>query len=114
MALAADGRTLAAGTSSGMLHLFDLSTTEPRERGEFVMPRTRGPVQALAFAPDGQALAVSVSGRLVLWDMAAMQPQQEWELPGVVTHLTFGPEGRHLITANSNGTVYVLRLARLR
>ncbi|OAI54256.1 hypothetical protein AYO44_15275 [Planctomycetaceae bacterium SCGC AG-212-F19] len=114
MALTTDGRTLAAGTSNGTMHLFDLGNTEPRDRGELVLPRTRGPVQALAFAPDGQSLAVSVSGRLLLWDVAALQPQQEWELPGVVSHLAFDPDGRHLVTANSNGTVYVLRLTRPR
>src|SRR5262249_46527468 len=34
----------------------------------------------------------------------------EWKPPGAVDDVWFAPDGRHVITANSNGTAYVLRL----
>ncbi len=39
------------------------------------------------------------------WEVAG-----EWELPGPVQALALARDGRHVATANSNGTVYVLRL----
>jgi hypothetical protein len=35
-------------------------------------------------------------------------------LPGAVAQIVFTPEGRHLATANWNGTIYLLRLAKAR
>lgn len=37
----------------------------------------------------------------------------EFNIPSHPTDLTFSPDGRHLLTANSNGTVYILRLSKL-
>jgi hypothetical protein len=34
----------------------------------------------------------------------------EWRLPGPVYDLAFASDGRHIATANGNGTVYILRL----
>jgi WD40 repeat protein len=76
-------------------------------------------VTSLAFAPDGQALVSAGCaperesfGRcnVVMWD-ADGRKLREWAFPGVVCGVAFAPDGRHLATANSNGTVYVLRLA---
>jgi hypothetical protein len=53
------------------------------------------------------------AGELVLWDAVGRKHHQQrrWQqLPGAVLSLAFAPDGRHLITANSNGTAYVLRL----
>jgi WD40 repeat protein len=111
MALSPDGRTLAAGTGNGALRLWDLGAADPRDRREWPIPGARGAVSALALSPDGQLLAASVPGRLVVWDLGAMKMIRDWELPGTVEDLAFGPEGRHLITANANGTVYILRLS---
>ena len=32
---------------------------------------------------------------------------------GIIEHVTFTPDGRHLLTANGNGTIYVFRLKSL-
>jgi hypothetical protein len=49
-------------------------------------------------------------GRIVLRDGTSCAKRHEWQLPGEVNRLAFFPDGRHLATANGNGTVYVLRL----
>lgn len=51
------------------------------------------------------------TGRLALWDIPSAKVVWQHDLPGVVYHLAFAPDGRHLLTANSNGTLYVLRMA---
>jgi WD40 repeat protein len=62
-------------------------------------------------APDGKTLAGTSAGdQVCLWDTATGKRSIEWQLPGVVHRLAFSPEGRHLATANANGTVYIFRL----
>jgi WD40 repeat protein len=77
-----------------------------------------------AFSPDGQLLAITTSeGSVEIWpiqiDSKTAKPVVVAEplkiikftsSGGVFRHLTFTPDGRHLVTANANGTVYVLRL----
>jgi hypothetical protein len=36
--------------------------------------------------------------------------QTGWHFPGPVNGVTFDATGRHLATANANGTVFILRL----
>jgi hypothetical protein len=45
-------------------------------------------------------------------DAVARVKRREWTLPGVVHDVAFAPDGRHLATANGNGSVYILRLAK--
>lgn len=70
-------------------------------------------VSSVAFAPDGKALASACyGGRVVLWDAATGAKLREWQLPGALYggSLKLASDGRHLAAANSNGTVYILRI----
>jgi WD40 repeat protein/serine/threonine protein kinase len=111
LAVSTDGHTAAVGTNAGTIKLADLSAGEPRDRGELTLPQAHGSVHALAFAPAGDVFAASYSDRLVIWDLATLRVLRDWEMPGGAADLCFGPDGRHLIIANGNGTIYVLRLA---
>jgi WD40 repeat protein len=104
-ALTADGKTLALGTLGGV-ELWDLGQGKPRRR--MALPQA-GAVISLAFSPDGRALAADHA--LIVWDPASGRKLREWRLPGPVRWARFATDGRHLLTANGNGTVYVLRLA---
>jgi WD40 repeat protein/serine/threonine protein kinase len=108
--LAPDGQTLALGTGTTTLRMYDISKPEAKEKGEWPLLPARGSIHALAFAPDGQSLAASYPGRLVVVDPVGKKVLHEWHLPGTAEDLAFGPEGRYLATANGNGTVYLLRL----
>jgi hypothetical protein len=70
-------------------------------------------VHTVAYAPGGSVLASTAEDRrVVLWDPVARAKRREWTLPGVVHDVAFAPDSRHLATANGNGTVYILRLAK--
>jgi WD40 repeat protein/serine/threonine protein kinase len=103
------GRLLAAGGEDGSLRFWDLGAERPAAR--VAQGQHQGRVTSLSFAPDGQALLSSgLDGRLVLWGTADGRPRREWSLPGPVQQAVFAPDGRHAVTVNSNGTMYVLRL----
>jgi len=64
---------------------------------------------APAFSPDGKRLATATGdGQIAVWTWG----EKQWgvRLPGSVNGVTWGPDSRHLATANANGTVYVLRV----
>jgi formylglycine-generating enzyme required for sulfatase activity len=70
-----------------------------------------GDLQGLAVSPDGKALvSAALDGRVMLWDPATGAKLREWQLPGPVHAVAFANDGRHLATANGNGTVYILRI----
>jgi hypothetical protein len=46
---------------------------------------------------------------VILWEAATRKKLHEWVLPGPVFRVAVAPDGRHLATANSNGTAYFLR-----
>jgi hypothetical protein len=68
---------------------------------------------ALALAPDGGALACACQDRRVIfWKTAPLVKDRHRQLPGTVNALASTTDGRHRVTGNSNGTFYVLHLAR--
>lgn len=104
---APDGKTLAikgvASTTPCVL-LWDMKGTKPKELAVIAMTYTA------AFAPDGKTLACPTLLGIGLWDVAKRKQLRNWQLPGSVNDAVFTQDGRHLITANANGTAYVLRL----
>lgn len=105
-----DGATLAATTATpeGALYLWDLQTGAKTRR---VGPIGHG--LGLAWRPDSQALATAANdGTLCLWPRDPEKEPRTIRLPGGLRrHLAFTPEGRHLLTANADGSIFVLRLA---
>jgi WD40 repeat protein len=92
-----------------LVRLWNVAGGSPRKLEP--LPGHTAPVQAVAFAPNGQFLATADDeGRLILWDPNGGKNLQDWRLPGAITALVFAPDSRHLAVGNGNGTVYVLRL----
>jgi tetratricopeptide (TPR) repeat protein len=68
-------------------------------------------------SPDGRRLVSMPNGRkgpLAVWSAATGKRLGEYRLPGSVSvtqPFAIAPDGRHLAVNNSNGTVYILRIA---
>jgi WD40 repeat protein len=116
MALAADGRSLALADIDGTIQVWSLAEAEPRLRATLQghkQERVMGAVQRLAFSADGQRL-VTVGGdrKLVVWDIASAKAVYAASFPSTLDDAGFAPDGRHIITSNPDGTIYILRLPR--
>lgn len=109
IAFSADGALLAWGTASGAVRFWDT------EEGS-LLPESlscEGSVASLVFSPDGSKLA-AVGARIDVW---AVDPDgdQSWRalgqlsLPVPVLQIAFGPDSRHLASANKDGTIYIFR-----
>jgi WD40 repeat protein len=113
-----DGRSLASGAFDGSVGLWDATTAKLTK----ALPNAKR-VQAVVWHPSGQFLASNDhgAGAILIWDMRSESPEprriQLFPVDGkgdAWTHdVLFTPEGRHLIAANHDGTVSVLRLAEL-
>jgi WD40 repeat protein len=103
-AFSPDGRLLAV-SSPGVAGKL-VSATTGKEVGTLPVG---GPV---AFRPDGKVLAIPHSGAVDLWDVATGKVTESLRIgpSGGAVFPSFTPDGRHLVTLNGNGTVYVLRL----
>ncbi len=95
----------------GQVTVWDLATR--KQKTTYTMPTEgRGHEEAsLAFAPDGQSI-FSVGKHHLKTVIQRFGPNRsrKWQFPWPVNALALTPDGRHLVTANGNGTLYVLRI----
>jgi serine/threonine protein kinase/WD40 repeat protein len=117
LAFSADGRLLAVAThnpaGAEVVQLWEVAGT-PRVKHEVEYAARK-----VLFSPDGQRFAcLRRDQEVTVWAVhpvvEAKKPLYRWRFPGPVSHLAWAPDGRHLATANGNGTIYVLRLAPAR
>jgi serine/threonine-protein kinase len=106
LSLSPDGNSLGVNAEKG-LWLFRLDDSIDK-----LILRNKGAVFAAAFSPDGRTLVASEqgSGRVSVWEVATGRLLKEIEMPGAPTALAYAPDSRHLITANPNETLSILRL----
>ncbi len=113
LAFNSDGKMLAAICPlDGSLHLWDVANGR-----EAASQSGLGLATGLAFHPAGRVAATTGDGGGVrFWDVdRAPLRAQVWPLflpdDSTTREVAFTPEGRYLAAANSNGTIYLLRLA---
>jgi WD40 repeat protein len=113
LAFSADGRKLVSGSLDGSVKMWDVAAGQPLVSYPGYPPRSQeanGGVAAVLFAADGETVfSAGYDGRIIHW-LPALK-KRTWQLPGAVHSLALSCDGRHLLTGNSNGTAYVLRLA---
>ncbi len=117
VALAPDGKSLAAGLKTwdqsrnrwqpGGIKVWDLPSGKER-----FAARYEWLALALAFAPDGKALAAGPDsnrgGPVRVWDAAGGERRLDlWGAAGTVTDLAFAPDGKALAAASEDGQVRV-------
>jgi WD40 repeat protein len=119
LAVHPEGRLLAY-TSNRAVRLCDL--TEGRILPALTVGWHSTVINAVCFSPDGKTIATAdVHGHIKLWShsMSESHPSAVTYSPwkslrvgtGDINGICSSPDGRHLVTANGNGTVSVLRLS---
>jgi WD40 repeat protein len=110
LAMSPNGNQLFAVLDGNGVAFWDLTRQDDRPT---VAEVSSGIGQTAAYDPTGRLVASTHGNNLVvIWDSAAKAKLMEWKLPGLVRFVAFANDGRHLATANGNGTVYILRLPR--
>jgi WD40 repeat protein len=110
-----DGRTLASAGTDNLVRVWDLAAGQEKRR----LAGHENWVVSGAWRADGRLLVTAgvYDGTVRLWDLSGTGPRSR-ALPvvppdgGWLHALALTPEGRHVVTANPNGTLYVLRLAK--
>jgi WD40 repeat protein len=109
-----DGKLLA-GATDGRVLVWNIE----RRKAPADLGAGDGPPTSIAFDPSGTMLAAAGSeGVLWLWsepDRERFRNDPDRVIPvgpphGVIQRVVWSPDGRHLVTVNGNGTLYVLRL----
>lgn len=114
-----DGKTLVVGISGGEVALLDLAAG--RLRGRIPGPSTD--TATVRLVPDGHRLFFAGNeGKIDEWTLIHQgrrpaEPGVTLQIGpdrGLIRRIYPAPDGRHLITLNGNGTVYVLRIEESR
>jgi WD40 repeat protein len=107
VAFSPDGLQALSGSEDGSVRLWDLGKGQKQNPRAFVGLSDKVEV---AYAPDGTKVAASsVDGKVIVWDVQTQRKVQRWEMPGAVYGIAFAADSRHLLTANGDGTAYILR-----
>jgi WD40 repeat protein len=93
LAFSRDSRWFASG-SKGSVRLLDLSNGQT-----ITLPAATRLVRGLSFSPDGKHLAAgSVEGNAHVWDIATGMQRFHLHHGGLVPHVSYSADGRHLLT----------------
>ncbi|MET7654561.1 helix-turn-helix domain-containing protein [Streptomyces sp. NPDC005486] len=118
-ALAAQSASLAAGQPEASMRLAEQayrSQATPEARGALLSTQAqpfsarlgghRGPVNSVAFAPDGRTLATASSdGTVTLRRLADRRTTATFKMSGQVRSVAFSPDGRTLAAGATNAPV---------
>jgi WD40 repeat protein len=107
VAFSPDGKLLAGGTTGGSVRLFDVRTGEVRRElcgGD----QLRG----LAISPDGRTLAAAIRKEVKLWVVGTGELKRTLRGHGNwVGSIAFTPDGKGLVSGDSDGVVRLWALA---
>ena len=109
LSLSPDGATLAAGSSTGEVKLWDLASGTVRH----VLSGHEDEVWRALWTPDGESLVtVAADGEVVVWDAAAGAEVRRWSAhEGAIHGAALSPDGARLATASVDRAVRLWELA---
>lgn len=107
-AISPDGTTLVEAANTGRLQFWDAKTGLKKYATNVVVSST----SPLEYSPDGSLLVGQIRDQIIVVNVRRRYVERTISVVsfGVIKEIAFTPDGRHLVTANGNGTIYVLRL----
>jgi len=110
-----DKKTLVAMDSKGLVKIASISDPKQREVVGTCLAHETGARALLVSSTGTTFVTVGGDNEVKAWSLATdslkdPKPIRTWRLPVSVNGLAFTPGGDRLVTANSDGTAYVLQL----
>lgn len=110
-----DKQTLVVADAKGLIKIANIADHKQREVLGSVVAHPDG-VRALLVSPAGKTfVTVGADNEIKVWSLAPQaikEPRalRSWKLPVSVNAVTYTPDGRQAVTANADGTAYILEL----
>jgi len=107
-----DKKTLVTADKSGEIKIWDLE----KRQAVKTLPKQPQRVATFSMSPDGKTFATASMDNVIrLWDTAEGKELRSWDLKvpmqptmPFVRALAFTPDGKNIVSANGNTTVYML------
>ena len=107
LAVTPDKRFLVAVDAAGLVKVGDVAGRETLASAE----AHPGGINGLVLSPKGDTfVTVGSDGEVKAWTVAGLKPVRSWKCPVVVWGAAYTPDGKSLVTANGDGTAYVLEM----
>ncbi len=108
LAISADGKYLASGTSSEGIHLYNISDTESTP---IVLFGHDGRIRDVEFAPDPDVLySIGIDRTILKWTISDQTPEEVASSATRFNDICLSPDGRTLAASNRMGHILLIDL----